>query len=221
MYQPVDYPWNDDFDFADFRQLIGKLAELLGTAQLRSKSAFLLELRACAARLYMLGTQMPPWSPFAGDEDSDDSEMPDVDVVPRQAHWRAEHVRHVADTVKFCAGDDDAYYELTWPDEDEVEPTLLSREITRMYSDLMKGAREWDAGRLDDAAFAWIHGFDEGDWGKACLSALRWLHFCAADRVGLVLLPGAGTRDAETAEGAALSVEVDVGTTTGGASSVD
>lgn len=221
MYQPIDYPWNDDFDFADFRQLADKLAQLLGTAHLRDKTAFLLELRTYAARLYMLGTQMPPWSPFAGDEDSDGSGITDGDADPRQAHWRAKHLRHIADTVKSCAGDDDGYYELTWPDEDEVERTTLSREITRMYADLMKGAREWDAGRLDDAAFTWIHGFEEGDWGEACLSALRWLHFCTADRVGLVLLPGAGTRDAETTQGAAPSVEIDLGMTTGGAPSVD
>lgn len=169
----------------------------------------------------MLGTQMPPWSPFVDDEDSDDSEMPDADVDPRQAHWRAEHIRHVADTVKLCAGDHDAYYELTWPDEDKVEQTMLSRGITRMYNDLMKGAREWDAGRLDDAAFTWIIGFEEGDWGEACLSALRWLHFCVADRIGLVLLPGAGTRDAETAQDLVPSSEADLGMTTGGAPSVD
>jgi hypothetical protein len=221
MYQPVDYPWNDDFDFAGFRQLVQGLAELLGKAQLREKSAFLLELRTYAARLYMLGTQMPPWSPFAGDEGSDGSGMPDVDVDPRQAHWRAQHIAHIADTVKYCAGDDDAYYELTWPDEDKVEKTMLSREVTRMYSDLMKGAREWDAGKRDEAAFTWIHGFEEGDWGEACLSALRWLHFCVADRVGLVLLPGAGTRDAETTQDVVPSVEVDLDTTTGGAPSVD
>jgi len=220
MYQPVDFPWDADFDFADFRQLVQGLAELLGTAQLRDKSAFLLELRTYAARLYMLGTQMPPWSPFGGDEDSDDSGMPDAEVDPRQAYWRAQHIAHVADTVKYCAGDDDAYHELTWPDEDKVDRTTLSGEITRMYADLTKGAREWDEGRLDDAAFTWIHGFEEGDWGEACLSALRCLHFCVADRVGLVLLPGAGTRDAETTQDAAPSVEVDLGMTTGGAPSV-
>jgi len=221
MYQPVGYPWNDDFDFADFRQLVDRFAQLLSTARLRDKSAFLLELRAYAARLYMLGTQMPPWSPYAGDEVPDRSEMPDADVDPRQAHWRAEHIARVADTVKYCAGDDDAYYELTWPDEDKVEQTTLPREITRMYADLMKGAREWDAGRLDDAAFTWIHGFEEGDWGEACLSALRWLHFSVADRVGLVLLPGAGARDFETTQEVGPSGEADLGMATGGAPSVD
>ena len=221
MYQPVEYPWNDDFDFADFRQLVDRFAQLLSTAQLRNKSACLLELRTYAARLYMLGTQMPPWSPFAGDEDSDDRGTPNSDVDPRQAYWRAQHIARVADTVKYCTGNDDAYYELTWPDEDNVDQTTLSREITRMYADLMKGAREWDAGRLDDAAFTWIHGFEEGGWGEACLSALRWLHFSVADRVGLVLRPSEGTREAETPQDTVLFCEVDLGMTTGGALSVD
>lgn len=189
MYQPVDFPWDDDFDFAAFRQELLDFSRLVSTANLRNKAAFLLELRTHVARLYLRGTQMPPWSPFVDDEREDESGTRDAEIDPRQAHWRAAQVRRIAEAVKYCAGDYDAYYQLTWPDEDEVEEVTLSSEVARMYGDLMKGAREWDEGKLSDAAFTWINGFEEGDWGQACLSVLGCLHFCAGDRIGLVLLP--------------------------------
>lgn len=186
MYQPVDYPWNDDFDFAAFRQQVGDLADLLCTAQLRCSYAFRWELITHLARLYASGTQMPPYSPFMPDE-ADDSELaPDETVDPRKAKYRARHIRHIRDIVKACMGDDDAYHGVTWPDEDTVETLTLSGEIASIYSDLLKGAEEWDQGRLDDAAFTWIYGFEESDWGPRSLSVLGCLHFCAGDRIGLI-----------------------------------
>lgn len=185
MYQPVDYPWNDDFDFAAFRQHVGEFAELLGTAELRSSFAFRWELITHLARLYASGTQMPPYSPFM-DETDDGEPAPDEVVDPRKADFRARRIRHVRDTVKACMGDDDTYHEVTWPDEDKVETLTLSGELAWIYSDLLKGAEEWDQGRLDDAAFTWIYGFEEGDWGPRSLSVLGCLHVCAGDRIGLI-----------------------------------
>ncbi|MGB4593477.1 MAG: DUF5063 domain-containing protein [Coriobacteriia bacterium] len=186
MYQPVDYPWNNDFDFAAFRQHVGEFAELLGTAELRSSFAFRWELITHLARLYASGAQMPPYSPFMPDETDDGEPAPDEAVDPRKADFRARRIRHVRDTVKACMGDDDAYYGVTWPDEDKVETLTLSGELAWIYSDLLKGAEEWDQGRLDDAAFTWINGFEEGDWGRRSLSVLGCLHLCAGDRIGLI-----------------------------------
>lgn len=186
MYQPVDYPWNDDFDFAAFREYVEEFAALLRTAQLRSSYAFGWELLTHLARLYASGTQMPPYSPFMPDEVDDSERGPDEMVDPRRAKYRALRIRRIKEKVKACMGDDDAYYGVTWPDEDKVQKLTLSGELASIFSDLLKGAEEWDEGRLDDAAFTWINRFEEGDWGPKTLSVLGWLHLCAGDRIGLI-----------------------------------
>jgi len=189
MYQPIDHPWNDDFDFVGFRQQVEAFAQLLRTANLRNPHAFKWELITHLARLYASGTQMPPYSPFTPEE-SDDGQRASSDTVdPRRADFRARHIRSITDIVRGCTGDDDAYYTVSWPNEDTVEQTTLSGELLWIYSDLLKGAVEWDAGRFDDAAFTWILGFEEGYWGSSCLSALNWLHVCAGDRIGLIGSP--------------------------------
>ncbi|MBN1193682.1 MAG: DUF5063 domain-containing protein [Coriobacteriia bacterium] len=208
MYQPVDYPWNDGFDFAAFRQQVGDFAELLGTAQLRSSFAFRWELITHLARLYASGTQMPPYSPFMPDEADDGESVPDAAVDPRKAKYRARHIRHIGDTVEACMGDDDAYHGVTWPDEDTVEKLTLSGELAWIYSDLLKGAEEWDQGRLDDAASTWVYGFEEGDWGPRCLSVLGCLHFYAGDRMSLLVGSTSEAWDSVSDQDAASCSEV-------------
>ena len=183
MYQSVDYPWDDDFDFAAFRQQVEEFFELLGTAQLRDRSAFRWELLTHLARLYASGTQMPPYSPFVPDEDEAAGAEEDD---PRKAEFRSRQVRAVTDTIRSCMGDDDSYYAATWPDEDKIEKLTLSGELAWIYRDLRRGADEWDQGRLGDAASTWILGFEESDWGPRSLSVLTHLHACAGERIGLI-----------------------------------
>lgn len=190
MYQSVDYPWDDDFDFAAFRQQVEEFFALLGTAQLRDSSAFRWELLTHLARLYASGTQMPPYSPFVPDEDEAAGAEEDD---PRKAEFRSRQVRAVTDTIRSCMGDDDSYYAATWPDEDKIEKLTLSGELAWIYRDLRRGADEWDQGRLDDAASTWILGFEESGWGPKSLSVLTWLHLCAGERIGLIAGVRSGT----------------------------
>lgn len=183
MYQSVDYPWDDDFDFAGFRQQVEEFFELLGTAQLRDRYACRWELISHLARLYASGTRMPPYSPFVPDEDEAAS---GEEEDPRAAGWRARQVRGVSNKILDCMGDDDLYYSVEWPDEDKVERTMVSDEMAWIYRDLRKGADEWDQGRFDEAAFTWLNGFEEGGWGQRCLSVLAQLHSCAGERIGLI-----------------------------------
>lgn len=197
MYQSVDYPWDDEFDFAGFRQQVEEFFELLGTAQLRDRYAFRWELITHLARLYASGTRMPPYSPFVLDEDEAAS---GDEGDPRKAEFRARQVRAVTNAIRDCMGDDDSYFAATWPDEDKIEKLTLSGELAWIYSDLRRGADEWDQGRLDDAASTWILGFEESDWGPRSLSVLTQLHACAGERMGLIAGVRSGTSEPEAAE---------------------
>lgn len=187
MHQPTDYPWNDDFDFADFRQQVEEFARLLRINQARGPYAFTWEAVVHLARLYASGTQMPPYSPLMPD-DVDDERTASYVVSSGQADARRTRLNRLANSLRVVIGEeDDTFFAVDFPDEATVSQYSLSRELAFISEDLEKGAAEWDAGRHDDAAWTWIYGFEEGGWGEEALSALACLHYIAGERMSLLL----------------------------------
>lgn len=187
MYQPVDHPWSDDFDFAAFRQQVAQFQELLCTAPSRDPRAFKWELIAHLANLYASGAQMPPYSPFM--PDSVDEE-PDESHESAVARWEARRirVRSLVNSLQSVIGEeDDSYFAVDFPGEATVSQYSLSLELASILEDLEEPAAKWDAGHHDDAAWTWTIQFEEGGWGEAALSVLACLHYTAGERMSLFL----------------------------------
>ncbi|MBN1192731.1 MAG: DUF5063 domain-containing protein [Coriobacteriia bacterium] len=185
MHQPIDHPWNDDFDFARFRQQVSEFGALLRTAPARDPRVFVWLLVNRLSRLYASGAQMPPYSPFMPD---------DVDEEPAESHesavarWEARRirVRSLANSLRSVIGEeDDSYFAVDFPGEATVSQYSLSLELAAILEDLEEAAAAWDAGNHDDAAWTWTIQFEEGGWGEGALSVLACLHHIGVERMSL------------------------------------
>ena len=65
----------------------------------------------------------------------------------------------------------------------------LADDIADIFSDVLKGLRYFDEGRMPDAAWEWAFGF-QTHWGRHASGAIRTLHAYLADATGRVFTPG-------------------------------
>jgi hypothetical protein len=162
-----------DFDWAGFRALVKRLAELVSSE--RDDVEFAQELRTAATFAYTAGITMPTAGDVYDDAGGDAFWNNTVDLDTESADEHAAETA-VAELAKGIARSVEAAQDD--PDIDREELADLADTAAQGLYDtatlLATGARYFDEQRNDEAAWEWSFGFD--DWGSNAIAALGALH---------------------------------------------
>lgn len=162
-----------NFDWAGFRALTKRLADLVGES--RQDETLAEDLRRALAFLYTAGVTMPGTGDIYDAAGGEEFWSETVDVDTERADERAIEsavsalARRIRRSVEAAQADADI-------DSEELQDLAdtAAQGVRDTCTGLSAGARYFDGGRLDEAAWEWSFGFD--DWGSNAIAALGALH---------------------------------------------
>ena len=162
-----------DFDWAGFRALAKRLAELVSSE--RDDVEFAQDLRRAVTFTYTAGVTMPSagdvYDAAGGDEFWNETVDLDSEIAEERAIEAAVTAlsRQIHRSVEAAQADSEID-----PEELADLADTAAQGLHDTCTGLLAGARYFDEERLDEAAWEWSFGFD--DWGGNAIAALGALH---------------------------------------------